>query len=105
MREIFEQSPIADRIDHEMFPGDQARTDDEIIDSALDGGFCGYHAVGSCAMGLDDDDVVDSQLRVRGVDNLRVVDCSVMPTMVAGNLNGPVMAMAWRAADFILQDR
>jgi choline dehydrogenase len=105
MREIFEQSPIAERISHEMFPGDRAQSDDEIIDSALDGGFCGYHAVGSCAMGPDDDDVVDSALKVRGVDSLRVVDCSVMPTMVAGNLNGPVMAMAWRAADFILQDR
>jgi len=69
--------------------------------SALDGGYCGYHAVGSCAMGPGDDDVVDSELKVRGVDGLRVVDCSVMPTMVAGNLNGPIMAMAWRAADFI----
>ena len=97
MREIFEQSPIADRISHGMFPGGDAQTDDEIVDSALDGGFCGYHAVGSCAM--------DSELRVRGVHNLRVVDCSVMPTKVAGNLNGPVMAMAWRAADFITQDR
>ena len=61
--------------------------------------------VRSCVMGPNDDDVVDSELRVRGADNLRVVDCSVMPTMVAGNLNGPVMAMAWRAADFILQGR
>ncbi|MET0703561.1 MAG: GMC family oxidoreductase N-terminal domain-containing protein [Mycobacterium sp.] len=104
MREIFAQSPIAERIDHEMFPGADAQTDDEIIDSGLDGGYCGYHAVGTCAMGPDDDDVVDSQLKLRGVENLRVVDCSVMPTMVAGNLNGPVMAMAWRAADFILAD-
>jgi choline dehydrogenase len=105
MREIFEQSPIAEYVSHEMFPGAEAQTDDEIIDSALDGGYCGYHAVGSCAMGPDEDDVVDSRLRVRGVDNLRVVDCSVMPTIVAGNLNGPVMAMAWRAADFILQEQ
>jgi choline dehydrogenase len=105
MREIFEQSPIAEYVSHEMFPGTEAQTDDEIIDSALDGGYCGYHAVGSCAMGPDEDDVVDSRLRVRGVDNLRVVDCSVMPTIVAGNLNGPVMAMAWRAADFILQEQ
>jgi choline dehydrogenase len=105
MREIFEKSPIAEYVSHEMFPGGAAQTDDEIIDSGLDGGYCGYHAVGSCAMGPDDADVVDSRLRVRGVDNLRVVDCSVMPTIVAGNLNGPVMAMAWRAVDFILQDR
>ena len=55
--------------------------------------------------GASEDDVVDSELKVRGVDGLRVVDCSVMPIMVAGNLNGPMMAMAWRAADFIVTDR
>jgi choline dehydrogenase-like flavoprotein len=63
---------------------------------------CGYHTVGTCAMGPNEDDVVDPQLRVRGLANLRVVDASVIPTMVSGNLNGPVSAMAWRAADFIL---
>jgi choline dehydrogenase-like flavoprotein len=56
-------------------------------------------------MGPSDEDVVDSQLRVRGVDGLRIVDCSVLPTMLAGILNGPIMAMAWRAADFILDDQ
>jgi choline dehydrogenase-like flavoprotein len=56
-------------------------------------------------MGPSDEDVVDSSLRVRGVDGLRIIDCSVMPTMVAGNLNGPIMAMAWHAADLILADR
>ena len=65
-------------------------------------GGCGYHAIGTCAMGPNDDDVVDPQLRVRGVTNLRVVDASVLPIMVSGNLNGPVSALAWRAADFIL---
>jgi choline dehydrogenase len=53
-------------------------------------------------MGPADDDVVDPMLHVRGVDKLRVMDCSIMPTMVSGNLNGPAMAMAWRAADLIL---
>lgn len=104
-RELFAQSPIADRIDHETFPGPGARSDDELLDSALDGGYTGYHAIGSCAMGPADDDVVDSRLRVRGVDALRVVDCSAMPIMMAGNLNGPVMAMAARAAEFIREDR
>ena len=56
-------------------------------------------------MGPDEQAVLDGRLRVRGVAGLRVVDCSVMPTMVAGNLNGPIMAMAWRAADFIREDR
>lgn len=105
MRAIFDQSPLADRIRRETYPGPDIRTDDELIDAALDGGYCGYHAVGSCAMGPEDDAVVDSRLRVRGIEALRVVDCSVLPTMVAGNLNGPMMAMAWRAADFILDDR
>lgn len=104
-RELFAQSPIADRIVHETFPGPELGSDDELLDAALDGGYTGYHAVGSCAMGPSEDDVVDDRLRVRGVDALRIVDCSVMPTMVAGNLNGPVMAMAARAAQFILEDR
>ena len=104
-RELFTRSPIADRIDHEVFPGPQVGSDDEWADSALDAGYTGYHAVGSCAMGPSEDDVVDSRLRVRGVDGLRVVDCSALPTMVAGNLNGPVMAFAARAAEFILEDR
>jgi choline dehydrogenase len=104
-RELFARSPISDRIDHEMFPGAGAQSDDELVDSALDGGYCGYHAIGSCAMGPAEDDVTDDRLRVRGVDRLRVVDCSAMPVMLAGNLNGPVMAMAARAAQFILADR
>ncbi|OBB93363.1 GMC family oxidoreductase [Mycolicibacterium peregrinum] len=104
MREIFGQEPIVDRIGGESYPGPAATSDDELVDAALDGGYSGYHAIGTCAMGPDDDAVVDSRLRLRGVDGLRIVDCSVMPTMVAGNLNGPMMAMAWRAADFILED-
>jgi choline dehydrogenase-like flavoprotein len=104
-RDLFAQSPIADRIDHETFPGQDVQSDDDLIDAALDGGYTGYHAVGSCAMGPSDGDVVDDRLRVRGVDALRVVDCSSMPIMLAGNLNGPVMAMAARASEFIIEDR
>jgi len=48
--------------------------------------------------------VLDEQLRVRGVSGLRVVDGSIMPTLVSGNTNGPIMALAWRAADLILED-
>ncbi len=57
------------------------------------------------AMGPREEDAVGSELKVRGIEHLRVVDCSVMPTMVAGNLNGPIMAMAWRAAGLIGRDR
>ncbi len=104
MRRLFSQSPIADYLVAETRPGTEVVAEQAIIDAALDEGYCGYHAVGTCAMGPADHDVVDPSLRVRGVHNLRVVDCSVMPTMVSGNLNGPVMAMAWRAADLILTD-
>ncbi|MEH0421281.1 GMC family oxidoreductase [Streptomyces sp. B21-083] len=103
LRDFFAVDPIASRIRHETFPGPDVSSDsqDDIVRSALDGGYCGFHAIGTCAMGSGADDVTDTQLRVRGVDNLRVVDASVLPVMVSGNLNGPVMAMAWRAAEFI----
>jgi choline dehydrogenase-like flavoprotein len=56
-------------------------------------------------MGKDEASVVDPRLRVRGVDSLRVVDTSVFPFMLSGNTNGPATAIAWRAADLILEDR
>jgi choline dehydrogenase-like flavoprotein len=55
-------------------------------------------------MGHDEQAVVDSRLRVRGVTGLRVMDLSVMPSMLSGNTNGPVMAMAWRASELIAED-
>lgn len=88
----------------EIFPGTGLADDDALIEHALRDGQCGYHTVGTCRMGSDEASVLDPQLRVRGVSGLRVVDCSVMPTMVSGNTNGPTMAVAWRAADIILCD-
>ncbi|MDQ7905371.1 GMC family oxidoreductase N-terminal domain-containing protein [Phytohabitans sp. ZYX-F-186] len=104
MRRLFATPPLAERIKHETAPGQDVRTDQEIIDAGLSMGGCGYHTIGTCAMGPNDDDVVDPRLRVRGVTNLRVVDASVLPIMISGNLNGPVSALAWRAADLIAQD-
>lgn len=102
MRRLFATEPLAPRIAHETIPGPGVQTDQEIVDAGLAMGTCGYHTIGTCAMGPNDDDVVDPQLRVRGVTNLRIVDASVLPTMVSGNLNGPVSALAWRAADLII---
>ena len=75
MREMFASEPIAKRLDHETLRGPRSSDDDRIIDAGLEHGYCGYHTIGTCAMGTADSDVVDSQLRVRGVDNLRVMDC------------------------------
>jgi choline dehydrogenase-like flavoprotein len=105
MRAIFISEPIASRIASETQPGPDVESDDDVIEANMAKGYCGYHAIGTCAMGTDDDDVVDPELRVRGVENLRVMDCSVLPVMVAGNLNAPIMAMASRAAEMILSAR
>jgi choline dehydrogenase-like flavoprotein len=107
LRDYFGTDPIASRIRRETFPGPDVASncEEDVVRSALDGGYCGFHAIGTCAMGSAPEDITDPELRVRGVDNLRVIDASVLPVMVAGNLNGPVMAMAWRAAESLLADR
>ncbi|GAC1401535.1 MAG: GMC family oxidoreductase N-terminal domain-containing protein [Mycobacterium sp.] len=105
IREIFESSPLAEHVDLETMPGRDVQTDDEIVDTTIKTGATGSHAVATCAMGPNDDDIVDDQLRVRGVEGLRVVDCSIMPTMISGNLTGPMLAMAGRAAELILDTR
>ena len=89
--------PFLGEITH---PRGHVETDDEILSACLAADTC-LHAVGTCRMGADRDSVVDERLRVRGIQGLRVADCSVMPTQVSGNTNGPVMALAWRAAELI----
>jgi len=106
VRSLFAQPPLRPYVLRELDPGASAQTDDELLDLTRRFGQCGYHAVGSCKMGPADDAlaVLDGRCRVHGVDALRVVDLSAMPTMVSGNTNGPAMAFAWRAADLILED-
>lgn len=102
VRDYVRKAPLADLIAEETMPGPQYASDDEILDAYDRFGTCAYHAVGSCRMGNDEGSVVDPQLRVRGVDGLRVMDTSIMPVIPAGNTQAPTMAMAWRAADLIL---
>ena len=78
----------------EWLPGDRARTDDQLRDAVRNGIETLYHPVSSCRMGVDDLAVVDPQLRVHGLDGLRVVDASVMPTLVRGNTNAPTIMIA-----------
>ncbi len=104
MREYVSRSPLKELVEVETMPGPQYQTDQEILDAYDTYGTCGYHAIGGCRMGSDDEAVVDPVLRVKGVTGLRVMDTSIMPQIPSGNTNGPVMAMAWRAADIILRD-
>jgi choline dehydrogenase len=82
----------------------QAQSADEILDMVKSYGQAGLHAVGTCKMGNDGMAVLDGRLRVRGVDAVRVADCSIFPEQLSGNTNAPVMAAAWRAAQLILED-
>ncbi|GGL13808.1 GMC family oxidoreductase [Nocardia jinanensis] len=104
MRDIAAQHPFADMIAGETSPGWAVQDDDSVIAHALLNGGTSFHAYGACAMGPDDEAVADSKLRVRGIDGLRIMDASVLPVMVAGNLNAPLMAMATLAARMILED-
>ena len=86
----------------ETAPGPRIETDEDILANAIGLGGTAYHICGTCRMGVDEGAVVDPQLRVRGVEGLRVVDTSIMPTIVSGNTNAPAMAIGLRAAEIIL---
>jgi choline dehydrogenase len=104
-RAVLARTPVADLVSAEEYPGPGVSTAEQVLDYALNSGATIYHAVGANAMGPNDDDVVDSRLRVRGVSGLRVVDASVLPMQPSGNTAAPTMAIAWRAADMIIEDR
>ena len=85
----------------ELHPGASQNSDDEIAEFLRNELETLYHPVGTCKMGSDALAVVDAQLRVRGIERLRVVDASIMPRVPAGNTNAPVMMIAEKAADMI----
>lgn len=104
-RDIVSRPPMDPFRGEEMSPGPECQTDADWLSFARENGQTIYHAAGTCRMGQDDKAVVDPQLRLRGLQGLRVADASIMPSMVSGNTQAAVFMIAEKAADLILQDR
>lgn len=103
-RRILSAPALAELIEEEIEPGAGRQSDDDLDAFCRDRLVSMLHPVGTCRMGSDDDAVVDPRLRVRGLDGLRVIDASVMPTVTRGNTNAPTVMIAERGASFILED-
>ena len=103
-REIFAAPAIAQHSVAEILPGPNVRTDDELIDYARRVGNTIYHPVGTCRMGQGPSAVVDERLRVLGIEALRVIDASIMPTLTTGNTNAPTILIGEKGAEMIRAD-
>lgn len=103
LRALGRQPALADWIVAETQPGPRIETDEDVLANAVGLGGTAYHVCGTCRMGPDEAAVLDPELRVRGVESLRVVDTSIMPTIVSGNTNAPAMAIGLQAAELILR--
>ena len=102
-RRLLRSEPLMPYYDRETFPGPDVQTDDELLAAAKERGTTTFHPMGTCRMGPDTDPtaVVDDQLRVHGLESLRVVDASVMPMMLSANLNAATLMIADKASDMI----
>jgi len=100
-REVMHQGPLDEFRGEELGPGPDVKSDSEIDAWVRQHGESAYHPSCSCRMGTDEQAVVDAQGRVHGVDGLRVVDASIMPRIISGNLNAPTIMMAEKIADAI----
>lgn len=103
MRRIFQSPPLREHVQKEYLPGEAVTTDEQWEGYVRAGSFAMYHPVGTCRMGAatDAQAVVDSQLRVKNIRNLRVIDAAVMPSLPSGNTNGVTIMIAERASDMI----
>jgi choline dehydrogenase len=104
MRRFMHEPALSSFVGAEISPGSDAETDDEILAAFKPLVSAGLHATGTCRMGPPGRGVLDSRLRVHGLSGIRVVDCSAMPTAISGNTHAPAMALAWRAAELIMDD-
>ncbi|HEY9481786.1 MAG TPA: GMC oxidoreductase, partial [Micromonosporaceae bacterium] len=101
IREVLAQPEIARFIKSERLPGPAAQTDEEIMAYVRQYASCDYHPVGTCKMGVDGEAVVDPELRVHGLERLRVIDSSIMPRLVSGNTMAPTMMIAEKGAEMV----
>jgi len=106
-RDIARSGAMRPYVKREVKPGPQAETDEDLLAFARDTGATIFHPSGTCRMGPDGDTmaVLDHRLRVRGVQGLRVIDASSMPTLISGNTNAPVIMMAEKVVDLICEER
>jgi choline dehydrogenase len=103
-RMIAETEPLSSMVEYELSPGAQVQSDDELIAYLRESGLSLLHPVGTCKMGIDEDAVVDSRLRVHGIVNLRVVDASIMPSIVTANTNAAAIMIGEKGAAHIIED-
>ncbi|WP_419909478.1 GMC family oxidoreductase [Hoeflea sp.] len=105
-RRICRQQAIDELITEEHAPGRHVDDDDYdgLLDWARNTATTIYHPTGTCRMGIDEQAVVDPRLKVRGVDSLRIADCSIMPTIVSGNTNAPAIMIGEKASDMVMED-
>ena len=90
--------------DLEIQPGLDYSSDEDILNFIRDKAETVYHPVGTCKMGFDENAVVDKNLKVHGIQGLRIADASIMPTLISGNTNAACMMIGERCADFILNN-
>ena len=103
-RSLMHTKSMCPYFDGEEYPGSEIESDDELLDAARHWGSTTYHVMGTCRMGPDSDPmaVVDDNLRVKGIANLRVIDASIMPSMLSANLNAGAMMIGEKGADLVL---
>jgi choline dehydrogenase len=100
-RKIFQAEPFSNYLLAERMPGPEVNSDDEWEDYLKHYAALSYHFCGTCKMGKDTESVVDENLKVYGIDNLRVIDASIMPQIPSANTNGPVIMIAEKGADLV----
>ena len=103
-RAIAQSGPMRAFVRREVKPGPEAISDDALLEFARNNGATIFHPSGTCKMGNDPLAVVDARLRVQGIGGLRVIDCSIMPVLISGNTNAPVIMIAEKAVDMIRED-